>query len=61
MPACRMFRELIDSIYFAFGTPKDAACTCTWRDLQVLFITHRLKCHCSFRGILFSVNFSFFL
>ena len=61
MPACRMFRELIDSIYFAFGTRKDAACTCTWRDLQVLFITHRFKCHCSFRGILFSVKFIFSL
>ena len=28
MPACRRFRELIDSIFFTFGTRKDAACKC---------------------------------
>ena len=28
MPAGCRFRELIDSIYFAFGTRKDAACKC---------------------------------
>ena len=28
MPACRRFRELIDSIFFTFGTRKYAACKC---------------------------------
>ena len=28
MPACRRFRELIDSIFFTFETRKDAACKC---------------------------------
>ena len=28
MPACRGFRELIDSIFFTFKTRKDAACKC---------------------------------
>ena len=28
MPACRGFRELIDSIFFTFKTRKDAACRC---------------------------------
>ena len=70
MPACRRFRELIDSIYFAFGTRKDAAFKCDHLREFISYmhlarfassaIIHRFKCHSSFRGFLFSVNFIFF-
>ena len=65
----RRFRELIDSIYFAFGTRKDAACKrSNFREFVNYMhlarfassVYRRFKCHCPFRGFLFIVNFIFF-
>ena len=69
MPALRRFRELTDSIFFAFGTRKDAVCKrSNFREFVNYMhlarfassVYRRFKCHCPFRGFLFIVNFIFF-
>ena len=61
MSACSRFRELIDSIYFTFGTPKDAVCNCgNFREFISYMHLARLASSVYHTSLQMSVFFSWF-
>ena len=61
MSACGKFRELIDSIYFTFGTHKDAVCNCgNFREFISYMHLARLESSVYHTSLQMSLFFSWF-